>query len=270
MAPKPHRRLTDPWFLLRYALNNPKRALVYATVVAVVLGVITVSLAVDAIPQWIGVLVAGIAIGALSLEPLGRVRLLLAASEEPTGTAADGVVTVSGRAVPATDRRLSSNWQDEECLAYEHVRKRRRQDGDGGSTTSTRAKQESLPFYVDDGSGELLVDATPGTLSLDTDAEGKEGSERHYEGYVREGDGVTVYGEVVDPATTRPVSASADLPPESDRVLTSGPSYGDVLVTDKSSNGVLARQAAYAVGLLAFGGICVVAAVAMALGVYPY
>ncbi len=263
MGPKPHRRLTDPKWLLQYAATNPKRALVYGIATAVVILVATVSLAIEAIPVWIGALVAGLALTAVARESIQRARLLWAASEQSTGAVSDGVVSVSGRAVAATDRRLTSEHQNTECLAYESTETKRVNDGEG-STKSTRVTQTVLPFRVDDGSGAVLVDATTGTLTLTADQTETSGSKRQEEGVVREGDQVTVYGEVerTTPESVLDERGESDLEP----VVTTGPEYGDVIVTDRSGRRVLAGKIVYGLGWVGVGVVLVVAAVGLATG----
>ena len=260
MAPKPHRRLTDPKWLFRYAVNNPKRALVYGGVAVVVILVVTVSFAVEAVPVWIGGLVAGLALIAGSLEPVNRARLLWAASERSTGAVDSGAVSVSGQAVAVNDRRLTSELQAVDCLAYEYTKTTTTNRSEGGSSSSTSTSQTILPFYVDDGSGPVLVDATTGTLSLHADETDTSGSKKREEGVIRDGDEVTVYGEAQRPDSGR------DLLAEADRVVTTGPEYGDVVVTDRSGTRVLAGQVAYALSWLGIGGLLVVAAIGVALG----
>lgn len=256
---KPLRRLTDPKWLLRYTIDNPKRALVYGAAALAVVVIATASLAIEAIPVWVGALVAGPAFIAMAREPLRRARLVWAASDTATGSATNGVVSVSGRATAASDRRLTSELQEVDCLAYEYTKKRsKNRGGQEGSTTSTKTDQQVLPFYVDDGSGPVLVDASTGTLTLHADETDKSGSTTYKEGVLREGDEVTVYGEVQD--DTR------DLPADADRVVTTGPEYGDVVVTDRHGARVAARQGLYAVGWIAVGGVLIVGGIGLALG----
>lgn len=255
---KPHRRLTNPRWLLRYAIDNPKRALVYGVAALAVVVIATASLAIEAIPVWIGALVAGPAFIAIGREPLRRARLVWAASDTATGSATNGVVSVSGQATAASDRRLTSELQDVDCLAYEYTKTRKKNRSEEGSTTSTKADQQVLPFHVDDGSGPVLVDASTGTLTLHADETDKRGSTTYEEGVLREGDEVTVYGEVQD--------STRDLPADADRVVTTGPEYGDVVVTDRHGARVIARQGMYAVGWIAVGGILIVGGIGLALG----
>lgn len=259
MPPRPHRRLTDPNYLLRYALEHPRRAVRYALLAAVVLAVVTVALALDAVPVWVGLVVAGPALMAVATESIQRARLVLAASEGSTGAVTDGVVSVSGSVVAPSDRRLTAECQQRDCLAYEYARTR----GSGGqeNTKSTRITQKVLPFYVDDGSGPVLVDATTGTLSLRLVDQGR----REREGVVCEGDRVTVYGEVADRG---PGETPDGTDPE--RVVTTGSRYNDVLVTDRSGRRIVLRQGGYALGWIGVGLVSVLAGGAMAVGLFPF
>ncbi len=263
MEPRPHRRLTDPTWLLRYAMANPKRALIYAAVVAGVILVVAVSLAIQAIPVWIAALVAGLALTVVARESVRRARLLWAASEQSTGSVTGGVVSVSGQVVAANDRRLTSEHGTTECLAYESIETKRVNESQG-SSKSTRVTQNVLPFYLDDGSGPVLVSATTGTLTLTADHTGTSGSKRQKEGVVREGDRVTVYGEVEQTIPGNVLSRGGGSEPE--LTVTTGPEYGDVIVTDKSGRRVLAGQAVYALGWIGIGATLVVAAIALAAG----
>lgn len=256
---KPHRRLTDPQWLLQYAIDNPKRAIQYGIATFAVVMIATASLAIDAIPIWVGALVAGPAFIVVAREPLRRARLVWAASDTATGSATNGVVSVSGQATTATDRQLTSELQEADCLAYEYTKKQSTNHGEEGSTASTTTDQQVLPFYVDDGSGPVLVDASTGTLTLHADETDRSNSTTYKEGVLQEGDEVTVYGEVQD--DTR------DLPADADRVVTTGPNYGDVVVTDRHGARVAARQGLYAVGWITVGGILIVGGIGLALGV---
>jgi len=256
--PKPHRRLTDPTWLLRYAIDNPRRAITYGIAALAIVVLVTASLAFRSIPVWIGGTVAGLTLIAGAREPIGRVQLLWAASEQSTGSVTDGVVSVSGQAVAADTRRLTSELQRVDCLAYEYTKTRTNNRSEEGKSKSTQTSQRILPFYVDDESGPVLVDATTGTVSLYADKTDTSGSTEYEEGILQEGDEVTVYGEVQD--------TSRGQPDETDCVVTTGPEYGDVVVTDRAGKRLLAGQVAYALGWLGAGAILVVASIAVAVG----
>lgn len=263
MGPKPHRRLTDSKWLLQYAVANPKRALAYGAVAGLVILVVTVSMVLEAVPVWVGALVAGLALTAVAQESIQRARLLWAASKQSTGSVTDGVVAVSGQAIGATDRRLTSKYRDSDCLAYESIETKQTNEGQG-STSKTRVKQNILPFYVDDGSGSVLVNATTGTLTLNSDQTEASGSTKQ-EGVIQEGDQITVYGEVERITPESVLNGSGGSEPES--VVTTGTEYGDVVVTDRSGRRVLAGQVAYALGWIGVGATLAVVAIALATGV---
>lgn len=258
MPPRPHRRLTDPNYLLSYALEHPRRAVRYGLLAAAVLVVVTVALTLDAVPVWIGLVVAGFALIAVAVESVQRVRLVLAADERSTGTVTDGVVSVSGTVVAPSDRRLTAECQQRDCLAYEYARTQGSAGQEEG--TSTRITQRVLPFYLDDGSGPVLVDATTGTLSLRLVDRGH----KKREGVVCEGDRVTVYGEVAEQG---PAETPDGTDPE--RVVTTGPRYNDALVTNRSGRRVVLRQGGYALGWVGVGLVGVLGGGAMAAGLPP-
>lgn len=76
MGPKPHRRLTDLIWLFQYVMANPNRALAYGTLAGFVILVVTVSVAIEAIPIWIGALIAGLTLIAVARESIQRSHLL--------------------------------------------------------------------------------------------------------------------------------------------------------------------------------------------------
>lgn len=221
--------------------------------------IVTASLLIKTIPVWIGAIVAGLALMAIAQEPLGRARLLWTATEHSTSSVGDGIVSVSGTAIAETNRRLTSKLAGADCLAYEHTKTKTRHDSGAGKIKSTRTNQEVLPFSVDDGSGPVLVDATTGTLSLTTDYEDTSGSTHYEEGILQAGDEVTVYGESQQPHGTH------NLPADTDRVITTGSEYGDVVVTDESGSRILIRQLAYFIAWVGVGGALVAAGIGMML-----
>lgn len=268
MAPRPHRRLTNPQWLLRYTLNNPRTAAMYLALAALVVLVVTLSLAIEAIPVWLGSLVAGLALIAVAREPFRRARLLWTADEQPVDSLSDGVVAVSGTVVAPTDKRLSSAVEGVDCLGYEATKTRKKPSSREGTTK--RTKQRALPFCVEDDTGRVLVDATTGTLSLQTDAETKSGSTTRTEELIREGDQVTVYGEVVNgaPGSVLDGPTGVDLGVNENRLVTAGPAYGDAVVTNTGAKRLLASQLLYALGWAAVGGLLVAVSVVMAAGIY--
>lgn len=263
MDPRPGRRLTDWRWLIRYAVTNPKQALVYGAIAGVVIAVVTASFAIEAIPEWIGALVAGLALIAIAQKSIQRARLLWAANKQSTGSVTDGVVGVSGEAVAADDRRLTSKHMDKDCLAYESTSTRRTNQGQG-STSTKSVYQNVLPFFVDDGSGKVLVDASKGTVTLTPDQTDSSGSKNVKEGVIREGDRVSVYGEVerTSAETLEDESATSD----AKTVITTGSKYGDVVVTDRSVKRVLAGQIVYGLAWIGIGGILIGIAIGSATG----
>jgi hypothetical protein len=109
-----------------------------------------------------------------------------------------------------------------------------------GSINSIQVNQNILPFYVDDSSGSVLVNATTGTVTLKSGQTETSGSKRQEEGVTQEGDQITVYGEVdrFTPGSVLPGSEGS----EPDPVVTTGTEYGDVVVTNRPGRRVLAGQ----------------------------
>ena len=214
------RSYTDPRRLLRYALNNPLRAVLIAAVVVVVAVVSLVALTVPAVPTWIAGYAFGLGLLGFAYPAYRRVQLVRAATSTSADSLAPGPASVHGTVRPATDDLLEAPHSGTECVAYRTVRKRRH-----GQETTRDFESETVPFYVADDTGRTLVDPTSGTLDLTHDEGARllslsgSGTE---ESYLEPGDTVTVYGEVVRPGVQydgRPDAGSE----HDDQAVTDGP-----------------------------------------------
>ncbi len=204
------RSYTDPRRLLRYALNNPRRAALIAAVVVVVGVVSLVALSVPAVPVWIAGYAFGLAVLGFAYPPYKRVQLLRAATPTAADSLAPGPTTVSGTVEPATDDLLEAPSSGTECVAYRHVRKR-----SSGQESTSDVDTDSVPFYVADDTGRTLVDPTSGTLDLKQDERpGVFSNTGTTESYLEPGDTVAVYGEVVRPDVSYDGRADASGDPD--------------------------------------------------------
>ena len=88
-----------------------------------------------------------------------------------TGALGPGVVELAGAARPA-EKTFTSPLTGQECLAYDYTVEKRRTRNRSNEGTSKRwvtvtDEQRAAPFYVDDGSGQALVDAPVADLELE-------------------------------------------------------------------------------------------------------
>ena len=125
----------------------------------------------------------------------------------------DGVVEVEGTAKPL-DEVLEGRYTDEPALAHSWRRERReeRTDDEGNTRTSwdtVSRGSDSVPFLVEDATGEVAVDPAGATLSIAESrvrSAGLFGSRvrfgrrdeeyREFEGRIEPGDDVHVYGQI--------------------------------------------------------------------------
>jgi hypothetical protein len=117
-------------------------------------------------------------------------------SRTPTSNVAsveDGTVEVEGEVEPARET-LTSPVSDEECVAYEYEATQRRWYGSSSYRPVVETGRETKPFYVDDGTGRVLVE--PEGAQIDTDKRETERVEADSSEYDRE----TTLKEVCVPA----------------------------------------------------------------------
>ncbi len=191
------RSYTDPRRLLRYALDNPRRAALIAAVVVAVAVVSLVALTVSVVPTWIAGYAFGLALLGFAYPAYKRVRLIRATTAASAASLAPGPTKLRGTVRPATEDLLQAPHSGTDCVAYRRVRKRSH-----GENTTRDIETDSVPFYVEDDTGRALVDPTGGTLDLKHD-EGTRfislASRGTEESSLEPGDTVAVYGEVVRP-----------------------------------------------------------------------
>lgn len=153
----------------------------------------------------------------------------------------DGVVEVEGTAKPLGET-LEGRYSGEPALVQSWRRERRRErtDDDGNTRTSwdtVSSGEDAVPFSVEDGTGEVTVDPTGATLSVD-ESRVRSGfrneTSREYEGRIAPGDDVHVYGQLR--------SASAGDVPGGDRhYIGDGSEVSEFVVSDASEFGTVLR-----------------------------
>lgn len=81
-------------------------------------------------------------------------------SRTPTSDVAsvdDGTVEVEGEIEPARET-VTAPVSEEECVAYEYEATQTRRFGSRSYRSVVESERDSVPFYVDDGTGRVLVD----------------------------------------------------------------------------------------------------------------
>lgn len=155
----------------------------------------------------------GLGVGGLYFALRGYDQYRLMADIVPTeiGNLEPGIAEVTGT-VASAGETIRSPVADAECVAYSHTRREQSNDPDdtevgrvlerliGGKRTT---RNKSVPFYVEDGSGRVLVDGAKADLALKKDE-----SQTHeissdqrvtdHERVLVEGDSVYVFGEVME------------------------------------------------------------------------
>jgi len=98
-----------------------------------------------------------------------RRKILNTPSQTIRGLAV-GRAEVSGTVVPA-ERTLDAPWTGEDCVYAEYWASETRESDDGENTVRIAEGEAAVPFYVDDGSGRVLVEPTTNmTVVLEDDA----------------------------------------------------------------------------------------------------
>lgn len=153
---------------------------------------------------------------------------------------ADGVVEVEGTA-RELDGVLSGQYSDEPAFAqsWRRERKEERTNSDGEERTSWDTVSEgsdSVPFVVEDATGEVVVDPAGATLSIEESRQrsrsgiwlfDRSREYREYEGRIGPGDDVYVYGQ------KRPASDD-DAPVDDSHYVGSGSDVSEFVVSDVS------------------------------------
>jgi len=170
-----------------------------------------------------GLVAAGVGAWALVLAYRSTVRLLamLRADERRVADVRSGLVEVTGTVVSAGET-VASRMSDREAVVTKYNESSSSHRGRSGNERSRSlplptavapdllTQTAAVPFYVDDGSGRVLVDAMQADVSLSTDTKEREvasGKERtEVEARLEPGDEVHVLGEAV--------AASRYTPPE--------------------------------------------------------
>jgi hypothetical protein len=87
-------------------------------------------------------------------------RVLADTPEMPLRSIAMGLVEVHGKAQPVTDKLATSPVSQTPCLFYKvDIERYQRNSKGGGSWQHYKTDADGVPFYLDDGTGKVLVDA---------------------------------------------------------------------------------------------------------------
>ena len=125
-------------------------------------------------PIAIGILVLG-SLASLGLLLYGVAELRLAnyvLRSEPDSvleTTRGGPVELRGTAAPAVGT-VRSPFTETPCLAYEYVVEEERESKNGADWTTVASGDEYRPFYLDDGSGSVLIEPPGADFRLEEDA----------------------------------------------------------------------------------------------------
>lgn len=122
-------------------------------------------------------------------------------SNDPVNAAAvrheSGVVEVSGTAKPHHGT-VTAPYSNEDCLAYEHRRRERRDDIHDDDNTSewrtVNSGSDSVPFLVEDDSGRVAVDPDGADVSMDETDYSSNTRTELMEGRVDVGETIHVFG----------------------------------------------------------------------------
>jgi hypothetical protein len=249
--------------------------------------------------------VAGVAMLWLARRHVRRLAATVRVDERPVGEVTPGTVAVSGEVVPAGETVTGRVDETEAVVTeYREHSSSKGGQGSGGSTSRPLAlrltpdvltRTAAVPFYVDDGSGRVLVDAMHADLSLAADSREREVESgkrtTELEARLEPGDEVSVVGRAV-PADRYDlpsrgllgtvvdlVSGSVEQSPASavlddEELVVTRDGEGTFVVSDVGGWRGRARHALaalfwalFALGMIAFGGYLVADALGVGLPV---
>ena len=111
---------------------------------------------------------AGVGGATVAASYYGRYRLFRDGEETAARDVHQGKVVVSGE-VGVCDETVRTPFTDEETVCYRYAVQERHNSrlfADGGSWHTVEMDEEGVPFYVEDGSGRVLVDPADAELTL--------------------------------------------------------------------------------------------------------
>lgn len=168
---------------------------------------------------------------------------------------ADGVVEVEGTARPL-DGTLSGEYTDEPAVVQTWRRQRKEEttDSDGNTTSTWKTVErgsDSVPFLVADDTGQVAVDPSGATLSVDQSRvresgwlRGRNETHRRYEGRIEPGDSVHVFGQTLS------ASDPADAPGENRTYVGGGSDVSEFVVSAGSELRTVVRYCGFGVLLV--------------------
>jgi hypothetical protein len=202
------RMLRNPAQLLGYAIRNPKKIAAAVLVVVALLALVVLSFQMGLIPPWVVAFALVPLLAWFGHRQWERVRLLVEASEVDTGSVNSGLVKLTGTAAAAVeDDRVTSKMTDTECLAYRYKKRIDRDPGDNDAldgSVSRQTTERAVPFYVEDDTGEVLVDTNNADIELSWDEKSRGTRRDVFEAHLQEGDQVKVYGTAMAPSQREP------------------------------------------------------------------
>ena len=86
-----------------------------------------------------------------------------------------GLVEVCGRIVPFEGRLLQSPFTDSDCVYYRFSIEEYRSSGKSSRWVTVRKGDDSVPFFIDDGTGRVLVDSRGAKVEILRDNEFRSG-----------------------------------------------------------------------------------------------
>jgi|GEM_PF-3439746 len=158
--------------------------------------------------------IAGLWVGRFAVRSLGRLATMVGTETRAVEAVEPGTVEVEGT-VASAGEAVTGELSDETAVIVEHRSQSEERDRHGHDDSGTLPRiplpqqltpnslnrVSSVPFYVEDDTGRVLVDAARADTSLDADAKDRErtGHRREYsvEGRLEPGDDVYVLGQAI-------------------------------------------------------------------------
>ena len=103
-------------------------------------------------------------------------RVLADTPEMPIRSIPMGLVEIHGKAKPATDKLINSPVSQTPCLFYKVEIEKYVKDKDGGHWSNYKTNLNGVPFYLDDGTGKVLVNPFGAEYDLVQNARRETGS----------------------------------------------------------------------------------------------
>ena len=163
-----------------------------------------------------------------------------------------GAVEVKGTATPLGET-ISGKYSDDPALVQKWHREREEEqtDSDGNTTTSWQRVgrgSDAVPFLIEDETGSVVVEPSGASLSISESQIHRGPSDiRHYEGSIKPGDSVYVYGQLLE------ADDPADTPGEKRTYIGDGAEVAEFVVSDSGQLGTVFDYFLYGAMMTAVG-----------------